>query len=363
MKTIAVLIFIFAMAGINLFPYGIEQITVTFIDTDRGNRQIPTQIFIPVDNESTLESDNREELFPFIVFGHGWTQSYSVYQSVWEALVPLGWIMVFPTTEGGLFPSHHNFALDLAFLSFALPAAGSDIAFPLYNLVDSLSVVMGHSMGGGCSIVAASYENNFSSVVTFAAAETTPSAIDAAAGIEMPSITFSGTSDWVTPPESHQIPIYNNLGSAYKSFVSLNGVGHSGIYNNDTVFSLLEPWLSFMITYDMGFITEFEDLLDFYDNEELLTYLIELTLVPPQELTALIDNGFLILSWEKILFASHYVIQSSQNINDEFVDVSQEGIFGETGERAFWAVELLENEPYRFFKIQSANNGNQVLRR
>ena len=35
-----------------LYSYGIQQVSITFIDPDRNNRHIPTQIFIPVENES-----------------------------------------------------------------------------------------------------------------------------------------------------------------------------------------------------------------------------------------------------------------------------------------------------------------------
>lgn len=257
----------------SLFSYGIEQISITFVDHERDNRQIPTQIFLPVEDEPGVREENS---FPFIVFGHGWISPYSLYQQVWEALVPQGWIMVFPTTEGGLFPNHQEFALDIAFLSHALPLANEDPASALFEKVDSLSVAMGHSMGGGCSILAASGHHNFSSVVTLAAAATTnPSAIDAAGEVLLPSLTFAGTSDTITPPANHQLPIYQNLASVYKGYISLNNVGHLAIYANQTVFSLIGYWLGFIQSGELHDLMVFEDLLEFYLNEEILTYLIE----------------------------------------------------------------------------------------
>ncbi len=257
----------------------VEQISITFIDENRDNREITAEIFLP---DADGDLNITETGLPFIVFGHGWLTPYTAYQTLWETLVPTGWIMAFPTTEGGLFPSHEDFALDLAFLSFALPLASTDPQSPLFDLVDSLSIVMGHSMGGGCSILAASYENDYSSVVTLAAAATTnPSAIDAAEEVEIPSLTFAGTSDNVTPPQSNQIPLYNHLASIYKGYISLNDVTHFNIYSNDIVFNLLEPWLNYFLTQDPDFIDDFEDLLALYEADEMLTYMIEGNITQP----------------------------------------------------------------------------------
>jgi hypothetical protein len=273
MKACIFLILLVFVFTFDLFSYEMQQVSITFIDEDRDNRPVSTEIFFPVNGEEDF-SDNSS--FPFIVFGHGWISPYSLYQDLWEALVPQGWIMAFPTTEGGLFPNHQNFALDLAFLSFELSAANNDPGSPLFGMVDSLSVVMGHSMGGGCSILAAAGQHNFSSVVTLAAAASTnPPAIDAAAGVYLPSLTFAGTSDSITPPASNQLPLYNNLASVYKGYVSMNGVGHLGIYSNVQVFTLISKWLDFILHGESYHLNGFEDLLIAYQNEELLTYMIE----------------------------------------------------------------------------------------
>ncbi len=250
-----------------------EQIEIVFIDENRNNREIPTQIFLPLEDNSQLANESSH---PFIVFGHGWISPYYTYQALWEEVVPNGWIMAFPTTEGGLSPDHNEFALDLRFLSFAIPEAGNDIESPLYNRIEPISIVMGHSMGGGCSVLAASYENSFSSLVTLAAVgNTDPSAIDAAEGVELPSLTFAGTADIITPPGTNQLPIYNNLNSVYKGYISLDGVTHSGIYSNNIVFDILNTWLQFIISEDFDYLDDLEDMLASYEINENLTYMIE----------------------------------------------------------------------------------------
>jgi hypothetical protein len=85
---------------------------------------------------------------------------------------------------------------------------------------------MGHSMGGGASFLAGQNFSDVSAMITFAAAETNPSAIQAAASIQVPTLVFSGSNDCVTPPPNHQVPMYNNLASDCKTFISITGGGH-----------------------------------------------------------------------------------------------------------------------------------------
>ena len=339
--------------AISLFSYDIEQVSITFVDTDRNNREIPAQIFIPVDNELLYNGGQREGIFPFIVFGQGWLSSYSTYQSVWEALVPLGWIIAFPTTEGGLFPNHQNFAMDLAFLSYAIPAENENLNSPLFELVKPLSIVMGHSMGGGCSIMAASYDNDFVSMITLAAASSTE-ALNAASEVVLPSLTFSGTSDWMTPPQSHQIPLFNNLSSIYKGFVSLNDVNHSGIYNNSYVFELTGEWLSYFATGDMTHVEELENMLDLYETEDILTYTIEFTLQAPQGLQIFLVNTAITLSWQKVLFAYNYIVEAAESFDGVFIDVSTgQNEFTEFDSRISWTTDLVADEPILLFRVKS----------
>lgn len=54
-------------------------------------------------------------------------------------------------------------------------------------------------------------------MITFAAAETSPSAITAASHINIPSLIFSSDEDGVTPPATKQGPMYGSLASYCKS--------------------------------------------------------------------------------------------------------------------------------------------------
>lgn len=250
------------------YAYGVGQLNRTYVDPARDNRQIPTTVYYPV--ERSREADMARTTFPLIVFGHGWILPVSTYSDIRDEFVSAGWIMAFPSTEGSLFPSHLDFALDMEFVRQSVLAESTLTGSELFGILDGFSVLMGHSMGGGASVLAAT-NSTASAVVTFAAAETDPSAITAAEDVYAPSLTLAGSSDSITPPGQHQIPIYQNLSSSYKSLVSLNGVGHLGIYSNQLGFSIAFAWLDYARSGD------YQDLEDFYDlleaNEDNLSFL------------------------------------------------------------------------------------------
>jgi hypothetical protein len=129
-----------------------------------------------------------------------------------------------------------------------------------------MNSVMGHSMGGGASFLAAQSNSNIKTLVNFAPAETNPSAINASASITIPSLIFAGVNDCVTPQNTNQIPMYNGLGSSCKTLISIIGASHCQMSNSNSlcnfgeltctptatitrsvqhakIFSYLRPWL------------------------------------------------------------------------------------------------------------------------
>jgi hypothetical protein len=150
------LLFIAALPVL-LFAQGIGHTTVTYTDPARSNRQIATEIYYPAATTANNVPIS-PGTYPVIVFGHGFVMVYSAYQNIWNALVPQGYIVAFPTTEGSLSPVHADFGADLAFLVGAIQADGNNASSLFYQHVATRSAIMGHSMGGGCSFLAA--ENN-----------------------------------------------------------------------------------------------------------------------------------------------------------------------------------------------------------
>lgn len=207
--------------------YPIGSRSITFTDPDRNNRSIPTEVYYPAvaagANAAVAEGE-----FPVVVFGHGFTMAVGAYQNWWEHLVPLGYIVALPTTEGGLLPgpNHGNFGGDLAFLAAKIQADNADIASPFFGKVRQRAALMGHSMGGGASFLGAANNTNIQCVVGMAPAETNPSAVAAAASITVPSLILYGTEDLVTPEASHSLLIHNAVASSCKSYVRITGGAH-----------------------------------------------------------------------------------------------------------------------------------------
>ncbi|MBD3237648.1 MAG: hypothetical protein GF330_13160, partial [Candidatus Eisenbacteria bacterium] len=199
-----------------------------FVDPTRGNRQIPSEIYYPAETagEDVPLASPPAGGFPVVAFGHGFLIPWEDYDFVWEGLVPAGYFVVLPDTESGLLPDHEDLGLDLAFVISALREAGDNPGSPFYEGVAGTAVACGHSMGGGASFLAAASDPTITALANFAAAETNPSAIDAAASITAPALLFSGSVDCVTPPADHQLPMYDTLASDCRAWANLLGASH-----------------------------------------------------------------------------------------------------------------------------------------
>ncbi len=282
---------------------------ITWTDPDRGNRQIGTHVYYPADTpgDNVPVGGGGEFRFPVAVFGHGYLMVYSAYENIWTSLVPQGYIVALPTTEGNLFPSHQNFGLDISFLADAIRADGADPASPFFGAVAQTAAVMGHSMGGGASILAASQNPTITAVANLAAADTNPSAIDAAANVTAEALMFAGSLDCVTPPQNHQIPIYTNLESECRTLITLTGASHCQFaeYNfycslgeggcddptitrtqqHATVDHFLLPWLDAVLKDDLAAWDLFQQRLE---ESTQVTY--EQDCPPPASAPALADR-------------------------------------------------------------------------
>ncbi len=259
--------------------------TLTWQDPARGGRSIQTEVYYPADlgGEGVPVGGDGSVLFPAVVFGHGYLMTVDAYAFLWEGLVPAGYIVALPRTEGNLLPDHEEFGLDLAFLADQLRAETELPGSFLHQRVAPEAAVAGHSMGGGASILAASGSSTITAVFNFAAANTNPSAIAAAPGVTAWTLMLSGSVDCVAPPEQHQIPIHEALGSDCRTHVTLTGASHcqfaaSNFYCNlgeggcspptitraqqqALTLALVYPWLAARLRNDPAGWSEFQDLL------------------------------------------------------------------------------------------------------
>jgi len=219
--------FMLLIASLELLSqtYQVGSTSINFVDPERNNRQINTEIYYPAYEPGTNVPVAAEE-FPVLVFGHGFMMVHTAYQYLWLDLVPKGYILAFPTTEGSFLPSHLDLALDMAFIASQMKSENLDQNSLFFGAIAETSAIMGHSMGGGASFLACNGNTETTTMVTFAAANTSPSAIQAAAGVTIPTLLFAGEFDCVTPPPQHQYPLYEATASQQKVIIDIFGGGH-----------------------------------------------------------------------------------------------------------------------------------------
>jgi predicted dienelactone hydrolase len=212
-------------------PYQIGHTQITYTDPSRAGRSIQTEIYYPTVTAGTSVPVS-SGTYPLIVFGHGFVMAWDAYQNIWENLVPQGYVVAFPRTEGSISPVHAEFGKDLTFLITKMQSESAvNVSSLFYNHINTKSAIMGHSMGGGSAFLGAESNLNITTLVTFAAANTTPSSISAAHNVSIPSLVFAGENDCVAPPAVHQIPMYDSLGTLCKAFVSIKGGAHCEFAN------------------------------------------------------------------------------------------------------------------------------------
>jgi len=216
---------------------------ISLYDESR-DRDVTTEFYYPgVSPGEDVEVITGE--FPLIVFGHGFLMPWSDYSNIWNFLVPEGYVMVFVTTEAG-FPDHEAYGLDLAFTLNTIIGMGSNEVLFLDGHLNEREGIMGHSMGGGATWLAAANLEGVETIVGLAPAETMPSAISAAFDVDIPVLVLSGDADGVTPPEQHHEPIYANSASECKAFVSISEGSHCGYADDGTICDIGELFFNGM---------------------------------------------------------------------------------------------------------------------
>lgn len=291
-RFLCVLVLFFAFFSEVSAQYAVGHFQTTFQDPARNNRSIPTEIYYPATSAGS-NTPVAQGQFPVIVFGHGFAMVWTAYENLWEEFVPRGYIMVFPTTEGGLISvDHQDFGWDLQFLVTAMQFEGANSFSPIFGAVANNTALMGHSMGGGAAFLAAdSLSTNgnpyIKTLVGLAPAESSTngvSSIASATQVTLPAVIFSGRQDGVTPPTQHHIPMYDSLASACKTFIDIIGGAHCYFadpnFNCDfgesvasqgisitreeqhaTTYAFLNAWLDYTLYDSLPAFQQFQDSL------------------------------------------------------------------------------------------------------
>lgn len=198
-------------------PLSYTSFDTTFTDTAYSNTDISATLYYP----DSVTGD-----YPLVVFGHGFTVSYTFYTNWYEHLASWGYIVAALDEQNGFNISHPEFGQQM--LGTIDMVSGQDAAAGsrLNGLWNGKSATMGHSMGGGSALIAAVDGGALvDAVIGLAPAETDPSVIDDMQDITADMLIISGRGDSVTPESSVQIPMYN-AATTGKLWVSLLEGGH-----------------------------------------------------------------------------------------------------------------------------------------
>ena len=185
-------------------------------------RNIGTEVYYPAvgaGNNTAVAAGQ----FPIVVFGHGFAMTYDNYDNIYNRLAALGYIVLLPRTEGSIFPNpnHADFGADLKLLAtqgLLLNAATTPTALATFNgKVIQKSAIGGHSMGAGCSYIAAQNNSTLTCLFNFAAATSNTTGVSSVAGanlVTVPTLVISGEKDNVadsTVQNSHYNPTASNI--------------------------------------------------------------------------------------------------------------------------------------------------------
>lgn len=215
--------------------YQVGHSLIVFNDAARDKRKIQTDVYYPAvaNGENVPIAGTSNTQFPLVVIGHGFVMSTSSYENIYTQLAAHGYIVALPRTEGSLAPNQVSFAKDLAFLVNAIQGQSAMKNSIFNGKINNKSCVIGHSMGGGCAILAGIYNSNITTLIGLAPAETNPSCIEAAPRVYIPALILAGGNDCITPVEENSKPLYTALSSNCKTMITIKGGSHCQFANSN----------------------------------------------------------------------------------------------------------------------------------
>ncbi|SDF67078.1 Dienelactone hydrolase [Lentzea fradiae] len=138
---------------------------------------------------------------PAVAFGHGWMQPVRRYHGLLRHLASWGLVAAAPAVERGPLLSSRVLAANL--MTTLDVCTGVRLGEGKISVDPARLALAGHSMGGGAAVLAASGAERVKAVVTLAATETRPSALDAAREVRAPGLHLAAGEDRIAPPVGH----------------------------------------------------------------------------------------------------------------------------------------------------------------
>lgn len=255
MKKILLLISFCLSIGIYAQTFPVGHMSINFKDASRSGgfsisggitmagtgRNIGTEVYYPATTAGNNTSVATGQ-FPVVVFGHGFAMTWDSYDNIYNRLASLGYIVLLPRTESAIFPTpnHGDFAADIKLLAsqgLLLNTTNTPTALTTFNgKVMQKSAIGGHSMGAGCSFVAAQNNTTVTCLFNLAAATSNTAGVSSVAGaslVTIPALVISGEKDNVadtTVQNSH----YNPTAAPIKFHSIIKDVTHCDFGNGQS---------------------------------------------------------------------------------------------------------------------------------
>ena len=211
------------------FNVGTENVSGLFLGFGGGTIYYPT--------------DSSEGDFGVVAISPGFTGTESTISWLGPRIASQGFVVITIATNSLFdFPASRGDQL-LAALDYVVEDSSSTVR----NRVDaSRQAVMGHSMGGGGSLEAASDRRSMEAVIPLTGWNT-----DKTWGeVRSPTLVIGAENDSVAPVSSHSIPFYNSVGGE-KAYLELNNASHfAPNSSNTTIASYSISWLKRWVDND-----------------------------------------------------------------------------------------------------------------
>ncbi|GAA1877556.1 dienelactone hydrolase [Pseudonocardia ailaonensis] len=195
---------------------------------DLGLVGIPGVVFAPAEGLG----------LPAVAFGHDWVQPVSRYAELLRHLASWGIVAAAPGSQGGPLPSTARFSADLR--TTVEVCAGVRLGDGRISVDSRRTALAGHGVGAGAALLAAAGHPKVAAVVTVAASQTRPSAIEAAKAVSVPALHIVAGQDTVAPPAGHALQIAE-AGAGRRWVRTLPKAGHTdflaGVHWSDLVLS------------------------------------------------------------------------------------------------------------------------------
>lgn len=162
---------------------------------------------------------------PAVVVGHDWLQPVSRYVELLRHLATWGFVAAAPNTQRGPVPSMTRFSEDLS--TTLDVCCGVRLGDGRISVDARRTALVGHGIGAGAALLAASRRERLGAVVTLAPSDIRPSAVEAARAVTAPALHLAAAVDSMAPAAGHAEPIAAAAGGPVQ-LRTLAKAGHLG---------------------------------------------------------------------------------------------------------------------------------------